>query len=397
MGKRRRYSGSSSESSDIDSEDISLIIKRLKKRVRNNRRQRSRFRSSVRKRGRSHSLSSENSDNPVVHKPRRRRIISSSSEESISESHLVTNSDRDRDQRASANVAGEGCAQRGTTTLPTSASDSVNAEINDEDTSQTPISEGFLNIFGEDPHLKDTKTFELHPAIASRWQFIIQKGLTSEQSVEINSKYQVPSNVQLNPPDINPEIASIMSLAHKNKDTSLVNLQKQIGLALLTLGHSLGELIITGNSNNKIVDPIWDSARVLANTFHEITEKRKQFILPLVNYNMKVILEQTETTKEFLFGGNLTDNIKAAKSIESTSKNLKPFTIKRFTQYQSRRQGGGVINRKPTTPSQGTSAGTTRPSRPTLNDYRPIRHPREARQSARGQQKPSRERYRRRY
>lgn len=221
--------------------------------------------------------------------------------------------------------------------------------------------------------------------------------MTSEQSVEINSKYQVPSNVQLNPPDINPEIASIMSLAHKNKDKSLVNLQKQIGLALLTLGHSLGELIITGNSNNKIVDPIWDSARVLANTFYEITEKRKQFILPLVNCNMKVILEQTETTKEFLFGGNLTDNIKAAKSIESTSKNLKPFTIKRFTQYQSRRQGGGVINRKPTTPSQGTNAGTTRPSRPTLNDYRPIRNPREARQSARGQQKPSRERYRRRY
>lgn len=127
MGKRRKYSGSSSESSDIDSEDLSLIIKRLKKRVRNNRRQRSRFRSSVPRRRLSHSPSSENSDNPVVHKLPRRRIISSSSEESISESHIVTNSDRDRDLRASANVAGEGCAQRGTTTLPTSASDSVNA------------------------------------------------------------------------------------------------------------------------------------------------------------------------------------------------------------------------------------------------------------------------------
>lgn len=397
MGKRRRCPRSSSESSDIiGSDDLSLVLKHLKKKVRNNRRQRSRFRSPDKKRGRSHSRSSEKSDNSVVRKPRRRRIISysSSSEESINEPQPVINCDRDRDRRASANVAGEGCAQRGTTA--SLSSDFINTEKNEESTSQTPISEGFLNIFGEDPHHKNDETFDLHPAIASRWQFIIQKGLTSEQSVEINSKYQKPSNLQLNPPDINPEIVSIMSMAHKNKDNSLVNLQKQIGLALLTLGHSLGELITTANSNSKIVDPLWDSARVLANTFHEITEKRKLFILPLVNYNMKVILEQTETTKEYLFGDNLTDKIKAAKSIESTSKNLKSFTIKRFTQYQPRRQGG-VINRKPTTAAQGTSVSTTRPSRPTLNEYRPIRYPREARQTARGQQKPSRERYRRKY
>ncbi|CAH1976808.1 unnamed protein product [Acanthoscelides obtectus] len=66
-----------------------------------------------------------------------------------------------------------------------------------------------------------------------------------------------------------------------------------------------------------------DSGRILSSLFHDSTMARRMFTYPYMNQSIRELLENPSSTN-LSFGLDLSDVVKAAKSIRSTSKDTQP-------------------------------------------------------------------------
>lgn len=245
----------------------------------------------------------------------------------------------------------------------------LHSDVDLSDGSQN-LPDNVINILGVNPEKLSNTKFKIHEALVPRWRFILQNGLKKEDSTSLLDRYELPFNLpELSPPQINPEIAAILSKFALTKDQSYVTAQSQLAKGICAIAESLNTLLETPTMpqalHEKMISNLTDSSRILTNLFHRMSLTRRNLIFPLLNKGIKDQIENFPPT-DLLFGSDLAEKIKSAKAIESVGKDLKvPVSV---PGPSSRFKKGG-----------GTAITKTSPVQPNLNYRHPARRTKETR------------------
>ncbi|XP_047022714.1 uncharacterized protein LOC124632772 [Helicoverpa zea] len=204
------------------------------------------------------------------------------------------------------------------TTVPGSSLDTQPEMIE-----ETELEEDILLLLGDAPKTETPRGPAIHKDIASRWQLILANGLAKDSKDNICRDHNAPSNCDLLlTPLLNPEVKAALPEALVKRDAILQNKQKQLGVALSALA-TLTDMIISNElSRQKLLKPLSDASRILCDSHYQETRTRRNFIITSINHKLKNTL--TEATRDsMLFGENLTEKLKAAKTIQQSGDALK--------------------------------------------------------------------------
>lgn len=235
-------------------------------------------------------------------------------------------------------------------------------------------SSSFLDDLGEmlgnDGPTKPTQGENIHEAIASRWNHILVNGLPKDTLEALSLQHSIPGNCPLlTPPKLNPEIVSILANDRSARDNFNKDVQLKISLALSAMGKSMSLLLndssnITKEIRDVILTPLGDASHLLTHAFFVVSDSRRKLVLPTLNKSMKDILENT-SPGEFLFGSNISESVREAKSLQSTGKELKALPSS-FSFTPRGGTGRGAAQRR-TRPGHSTGKENS------LNYYGPTR------------------------
>lgn len=188
---------------------------------------------------------------------------------------------------------------------------------------ETELEDDILQMLGDAPKTEDPLGPPIHKDIANRWQEILAKGLQKEVKDQIMKLYSVPNNCDLLlAPTLNPEVKAAIREVMAKRDSALMYQQKQLGVAISALGTAVNSILLNETSKQKILKPISDACRILCDIhFHE-TKTRRHFVITSINTELKDSLVNTVRDNQ-LFGDNVTEKIKTAKSIQKSGEALK--------------------------------------------------------------------------
>lgn len=179
-------------------------------------------------------------------------------------------------------------------------------------------------LLGDAPKTETPRGPPIHKDIASRWHEILANGLAKDSKEGILKTYNAPSNCDLLlTPSLNPEVKAALPDPLGKRDSILFNKQKQLGVALSSLA-TLTNMIINNDleSRQKLLKPLSDACRILCDSHYLETKTRRNFIITSINQKMKNAL--TEAKRDtMLFGVDLTEKLKTAKSIQQSGDALK--------------------------------------------------------------------------
>jgi hypothetical protein len=251
---------------------------------------------------------------------------------------------------------------------PVQSADPVTSSLEDVE-----LDEDVLNLLGDAPKTDKPLGKVIHKDVASRWQEILNKGLSKDIKDKLAQEYLVPNNCNmLVPPTLNPEAKAALPDALVKRDASLMIRQKQIALAMSALAQATDILIKQKFSASEVLKPISDAARVLCDAHFNETKMRRNFVISAINTNLKEALISSERDT-FLFGENVSEKLKAAQAIQKSGSTLKntqrhnnQFNKANFA-YKNKNQRGNLnyktLHRK--SPNQNkTDAGRSRAARP---------------------------------
>lgn len=410
--KKRRRSSSSRESyssgdTSIPNKELLKRLKKLEKYYKRNRKARSRSASPLRRQRRSPSsaraLPIRQSERERRSRSRtRQRSPSNLRSPSIRRSFSRTSPRRQRSPSVPRSAARDPCDSANAPNDSFAHSPSGMASlIEDEDASlhdavvihnDVQLPEDVLNILGEDPGVEQGDGGTIHSALASRWTHFITNGLTENECTKLIQKYKIPSNCPLlTPPAINPESKSIIPLNMRKKDDAYIRFQTKLGTGIAALGKGIDYILsdkenLPSTQKDVLLPCMSDAGRLLADLYHDLSMARRSFIFPYMNKETKEILEKCPPSN-LLFGSDLSEKVKTAKSIQAASKDLKAVpSIHGFNKAIPKKEGGRQM--------KGHQIYGN------LNRFRPTRPPRET--GSKGQtsketrQQPYKERYRRR-
>ncbi|KAH9641862.1 hypothetical protein HF086_011612 [Spodoptera exigua] len=247
-----------------------------------------------------------------------------------------------------------------------------------------------LDILGADPSASKKYGMDINNELAVRIQHWTTIGVTKEQRNELKDKYFTPENAKLiDPPELNAEIKAAVSEIIIKRDKAIENKQKMLTLAISSLGEGITLLLSAKEKNTALLKLLMDTMRIICDCQHADTVTRRNFLLNAVK---KEVREQLQNSKidALLFGENLAETIKTAKSINKSGTDLKlpahkPPT-KKFSTIPSRNlnwQNPGP-GRRPLGPPRMKEPATT------------STHKRRASSSKQSQHPPQRQHYKRR-
>lgn len=177
---------------------------------------------------------------------------------------------------------------------------------------------------GEDPSVSKAKVLAINSSILRHLHHIVQNGLIKEQQMPLVKKYAVPGDLLA--PALNPVIGERIGQKSRHKDDLRYKTQEAIsvsltGLAtLITMVSDAGE---EGPDRNEFVEVLTDTARLLADTHHEISVSRRANITPRFDKNYKLMMEKRNIDK-FLFGEDFDAKVKELKDAQKLMVNAMP-------------------------------------------------------------------------
>lgn len=187
-----------------------------------------------------------------------------------------------------------------------------------------------LEIFGEDPSVEKIYGKEIQTDLAVRLQHVATKGLSSELRKELIERYLPPSNCKLiDSPELNLEIKAAISEVVLKRDKGIEMKQKQLGCAISCLSNAITLMIAKEDKDTELIQMMMDTVRLLCDNQHSDSTLRRNFILHNLKKEMKEQLQKTLIDKQ-LFGSDLAETLKIAKTITKTGAELKS-TISRPT------------------------------------------------------------------
>lgn len=184
------------------------------------------------------------------------------------------------------------------------------------------LDEEILQLLGDAPKVDVELGPNIHTDIAARWQEILSKGLPREVKEKLLKEHVIPGNCPLlMAPLMNAEVKAALPDALVKKDGFLAERQKQLGIALAALAQAT-QLLITNGGSSTVIKAVSDACRILCDLHYIDTRSRRGFAISATNTSLKETLLQTKRDK-YLFGENITDKVKSAKTIEKSGADLK--------------------------------------------------------------------------
>ncbi|XP_049865489.1 H/ACA ribonucleoprotein complex non-core subunit NAF1-like [Pectinophora gossypiella] len=181
-----------------------------------------------------------------------------------------------------------------------------------------------LQLLGDAPRCETALGPPIHKDVASRWQEILVKGLLKDTKEKLLEEYLVPSNCNLLiAPNLNPEAKAALSDPLVKRDTFLMQKQKQIGIALSALASATSLILSNETSKQKLLKPISDACRILCDNHFMETKSRRNMVISSTNMQLKDTLMESVRDQSWLFGENISEKVKAAKSIQRSGDDLK--------------------------------------------------------------------------
>ena len=167
----------------------------------------------------------------------------------------------------------------------------------------------------------------IHKDIALRWAEILRNGLPAEEVKKLLTKHPPPENCTfISVPKLNAEIIAAVQETAIRRDKGIVEKQERIAACLAALGRAISIVLkMEGAHRIELLENLSEGSRLLASVHREESLARKSLILANINPSLKTTLSNT-SVDELLFGDNLEEIIKTAKSLERASKDLKPQT-----------------------------------------------------------------------
>ncbi|KOB70373.1 ORF1p [Operophtera brumata] len=133
----------------------------------------------------------------------------------------------------------------------------------------------------------------------------------------------VPNNCDLLlAPTLNPEVKAALPDTLVKWDSSLVYKQKQLGIALSALATVTEMIIANETSKQKMLKPLSDACRILCDSHYVETRTRRGFVISSINTKLRDALIESSRDK-LLFGDNVSEKLKAAKTIQLSGESLK--------------------------------------------------------------------------
>lgn len=185
------------------------------------------------------------------------------------------------------------------------------------------LEEDFLEILGEDPSQATVFGKEIHLGLAKRLEHISVNGLDNNSRKEILKKYLVPNNCTLiGAPLLNAEIKAALPEPTWRRDKGIEARQKQLAVAISCLSGIISTHIRAENKDESILKQLMDASRLICDIQHSDSMKRRHFALTSLKKDINEHLLQTKIDK-YLFGANLSDTIKTAKTVSKSGADIK--------------------------------------------------------------------------
>uniref|UniRef100_A0A1Y1L689 Uncharacterized protein n=2 Tax=Photinus pyralis TaxID=7054 RepID=A0A1Y1L689_PHOPY len=111
------------------------------------------------------------------------------------------------------------------------------------------------------------------------------------------------------------------------KDAAYVSFQTKLSAGIIGLGKGIDKLLNDSANHqdlhtSSLLPLLSDAGKILNGLFFDLSMARRSFIFPYLNKNTKDILEPCPPS-EFLFGSDLCEKVKAAKSLQNACQDLK--------------------------------------------------------------------------
>ncbi|XP_059060144.1 uncharacterized protein LOC131853301 [Achroia grisella] len=257
---------------------------------------------------------------------------------------------------------------------PVPDKEEINVYVNTPEEMQ--LEDDILQILGEAPQPDIKFGKNIHSNIASRWEDILIKGLPKEAKDIILKRYFIPANCSnLMAPILNPEAKVAMPDILVKRDATLVQKQSQIGIVLSALAELTEMILQNENSKQKLLQPLSDACRLLCDSHNVETKTRRNIIMSSINCSLRDTFDTTKRDK-FLFGEDLAEKLKAAKSVQKTGESLSQInpvaSTSRVSIYKNMSKTRnlnyrGQIQRKPPFRNNETSRGRASTRQPRSN------------------------------
>ncbi|XP_064076280.1 uncharacterized protein LOC113404275 [Vanessa tameamea] len=203
--------------------------------------------------------------------------------------------------------------------LPTS-----DGELHGESANLTPE---YLQALGDAINEVPQYGEDIHHDLALRWLPILRRGLPKDVREKLVTSYSIPSNCKLlKAPSLNAEISAAITDSLRQRDKKLENYQQQLGVGITSINRAV-TLLLTEEDKIKAIKILSDAIRILSDLHYQDSDTRIKLLSPSLDKSILNIIDNNERD-ETLFGNNLSEKIKAAKTIEkqglSIKKNIVP-------------------------------------------------------------------------
>ena len=187
------------------------------------------------------------------------------------------------------------------------------------------LDEETRKALGQDPENKQKKELALHIELVALWATWISAGLSKETKEDLLDKYPRKGNLLLEAPELNPEIAVILNESGAKRDSLFIQEQNYAASGMSALGEAI-TMILNDEEETidrlKLLQNLGDAGKLLAQLHYQISSARKAYIAPVLTKQTKELLQKTSPST-LLYGNNLSDIIKTARSTEKLGKDLK--------------------------------------------------------------------------
>lgn len=216
-------------------------------------------------------------------------------------------------------------------TLPTDETSKKNEPEKEQETSsaegkaqEQDLNGDVLSIIGQRLEPERVLAAPVHSSFAVRWMEILKLGLPSDEKNDLIKKYPPPKNCEfLDPPKLNPEIVHTMNDTARLRDKRIADKHTKLVACISGISKTITKMLEKERAEDvPTIENLSDVCRLLADSIHDETAIRRSLIIANVDQSIKETLFLSKTD-EFLFGAKLAENIKSAKMIEQSAKDLK--------------------------------------------------------------------------
>ena len=262
-----------------------------------------------------------------------------------------------------------------------SAPDQIQVQQNSSSNSQDPkepdLDPEILQAIGERIHPDRKLAPDIHSKFVTGIEEIIKKDLTTDRRKELIKKFLSPENcLMMDPPKLNPELKACLQESITKRDSRIVEKQVRITSSLAGLLDVFVK-ITSIKSDEKLptkdlTESLWGVLQLLADLQHAESSIRRSLILKNINTSMKETLNAT-AVDEWLFGEKLDEKVKAAKTIENSSKSLKPKTQQNQSSHS--KNSKRPFRRQSFKPTHNSASGGRKSYHPYQKQKHPSRQP----------------------